>query len=130
MFTVPLAGSAEAPREALIEFARAFRQCVLGEECMAGMRTIVAEAVRFPDMAARTYRLGPEETMQRLTQYLAKAMNVGALRQADPRFAADMLVGMLIGTERTALLFGEQPEKHDEDARVAAIIDCFLRAFA
>lgn len=129
IFTVPLAGSAERPREALAEFARAFRSCVLGGNCMASMRTMVSEAVRFPEMAARTYRLGPEETMQRLTQYLRKAMESGALRQDDPRFAADMLVGMLVGAERTRLLFGVQREPFDEEARVIAIIDCFLRAF-
>ena len=129
IFTVPLAGSAEHPREALVEFARAFRACVLGGNCMASMRTMVSEAVRFPEMAARTYRLGPEETMQRLTQYLRKAMESDALREGDPRFAADMLVGMLVGSERTRLLFGVQPEPFDEEARVTAIIDCFLRAF-
>ena len=129
IFTVPLAGSAERPREALTEFARAFRACVLGGHCMAGMRTIVSEAGRFPEMAARTYKLGPEETMQRLTDYLRKSMQAGKLRQDDPRFAADMLVGMLVGAERTRLLFGVSPEPFDEEARVVAIVDCFLRAY-
>lgn len=128
-FTVSLGGDPSKPRAALIEFARAFRSCVLSGTCMASMRTMVAEAQRFPEMAARTYHLGPEETRRQLAAFVARAMHGGYLRNEEPTFAADMLLGMLIGAERTRLLFGVSPEPVDEEARIAAIVDCFLRAF-
>lgn len=130
VFTVPLAGSPQHPRETLTEFARAFRGCVLSGACLASMRTIISESQRMPEMAERTYVLGPEETMQRLAAYLQKCIEAGSLRAGDARFAADMLVGMLVGAERTRLLFGVAPEPFDEEARIAAILDAFLRAFA
>lgn len=129
VFTVPLAGNPAEPRETLTEFARAYRSCVLSGYCMASMRTIISEAQRFPEMVARTYHLGPAETMQRLAEYMAKSMDCGALRRDDPRFAADMLVGMLVGSDRTRMLFGVAPEPVDEEKRIAAILDCFMRAF-
>ncbi len=128
-FTVPLAGDPSKPRQTLIEFARAFRACVLSGTCMASMRTMVGEAQRFPEMAARTYHLGPAETKHQLAQYLARAMQAGCLREDTPDFAADMLISMLIGAERTRLLFGVPLEPIDEEARIAAVIDCFLRAY-
>ena len=128
-FTVSLSGDPAAPRAALIEFGRAFRACVLSGNCMASMRTMVSETVRFPEMAARTYQLGPAETARQLAAYLERAMQAGSLRQDDPKFAADMLTGMLIGAERTRLLFGVPLEPIDEDARIVAIIDCFMRAY-
>ena len=128
-FTVSLGGDPTQPRHALIEFARAFRACVLSGTCMASMRTIVGETQRFPDMAARTYHLGPEETRRQLAAFLQRAMQEGPLRQDDALFAADMLTGMLIGAERTRLLFGVALEPNDEEARLTAIVDCFLRAY-
>lgn len=128
-FTVSLAGDPHALRPALLEFASTFRDCVLSGTCMASMRTIVGEAQRFPEMAARTYHLGPEETRRQLAAFLTRAMLAGVLRDDDALFAADMLLGMLIGAERTRLLFGVSPEPVDEEARVMAIVDCFLRAF-
>lgn len=129
VFTVPLAGSPNLPRETLTEFGRAFRACVLSGHCLASMRTIISESQRMPGMAERSYYLGPEETMQRLAAYLKKCIEVGSLHAGDARFAADMLVGMLVGAERTRLLFGVTPEPFDEEARTAAIVDTFLRAF-
>lgn len=130
LFTVSLSGDPSTPRATLIEFGRTFRACVLQGTCMAAMRTMVSEALRFPDMAARTYELGPGETRRRLASYLKRAMDAGKLRRDDELFAADMLVGMLIGAERTRQLFGVAAEPTDEEQRLSAIIDCFLRAYA
>jgi TetR/AcrR family transcriptional repressor of mexJK operon len=128
-FTVSLSGDPAAPRTALIEFGRAYRACVLSGNCMASMRTMVGETQRFPEMAARTFHLGPAETSRQLAAYLERAMQAGRLRHDNAAFAADMFVGMLIGAERTRLLFGVPLENVDEEVRIAAIVDCFLRAY-
>lgn len=130
LFLVSLSGSPDNPRQTLIEFGRKYYEGVLSGQCVAWMRMIAAESGRFPEMAQRTYQLGPVAMLDQLGNYLERAMQVGKLRNDDPLFAAEMLYGMLSGVERTRMLFGVQREPYDLDTRVSAIIDCFLHAYA
>ena len=130
MFAVPLSDSPDNPRQTLIEFGRMYYECVLSGQCSAWIRVIAAEAPRFPEMAARTYKLGPAAMLDQLTDYMRRAMALKTLREDDPRLAAEMLYGMLSGAERTRMLFGVEREPYDPVARVTAIVDCFMRAYA
>lgn len=130
LFLVSLSGSPDNPRQTLIEFGRKYYEGVLSGQCVAWMRMIAAESGRFPEMAQRTYQLGPVAMLDQLGNYLERAMQVGKLRNDDPLFAAEMLYGMLSGVERTRMLFGVEREPYDLDTRVSAIIDCFLHAYA
>src|SRR5690606_10229590 len=114
----------------LIEFGRKYYEGVLSGQCVAWMRMIAAESGRFPDMAERTYQLGPLAMLGQLADYLERAMQAGKLRTDDPLFAAEMLYGMLSGVERTRMLFGVAREPYDLETRVGAIIDCFMHAYA
>lgn len=129
LFLVTLSGNPDDPREALLEFGRKYYEGVLSGQCVAWMRMIAAEAPRFPDMAARTYRLGPVAMLEQLTDYLRRTMERNKLRNDDPQLAAEILYGMLSGAERTRMLFGVDREPYDQEARVTAIIDCFMRAY-
>ena len=64
----------------------------------------------------------------RLAARLELAMRAGELRRDDPEFAAELLLGMLVGQDRLKRLFGVAPAK--AKGRAEAIVDCFLRAFA
>lgn len=130
LFLVSLSGSPDNPRQTLIEFGRKYYEGVLSSQCVAWMRMIAAESGRFPEMAQRTYQLGPVAMLDQLGNYLERAMQVGKLRRDDPLFAAEMLYGMLSGVERTRMLFGVEREPYDLETRVSAIIDCFLHAYA
>ena len=130
LFLVSLSGSPDNPRQTLIEFGRKYYEGVLSGQCVAWMRMIAAESSRFPEMAQRTYQLGPVAMLDQLGNYLERAMQVGKLRSDDPLFAAEMLYGMLSGVERMRMLFGVEREPYDLDTRVSAIIDCFLHAYA
>ncbi len=130
LFLVSLSGSPDNPRQTLIEFGRKYYEGVLSGQCVAWMRMIAAESGRFPEMAQRTYQLGPVAMLEQLGSYLERAMQVGRLRSDDPLFAAEMLYGMLSGVERTRMLFGVEREPYDLETRVSAIIDCFLHAYA
>jgi len=55
-------------------------------------------------------------------------MDAGELRHDDPRFAAELLLGMLVGHDRIKRLFGVPLEETDA-ARAAHVVDCFLRAY-
>jgi TetR/AcrR family transcriptional repressor of mexJK operon len=130
MFVVSLSGSPSHPRQTLLEFGRKYYEGVLSGQCVAWVRMIAAESPRFPEMAARSYELGPAAMLAQLADYLRRAMEVGQLRQDDPVLAAEILYGMLSGAERTRMLFNAEREPYDQEVRVTAIIDCFMRAYA
>ena len=58
-------------------------------------------------------------------------MDEGRLRRDDPQYAAETLLAMLDCGDRSRRLFGAALlASATEQARVARIIDCYLRAFA
>ena len=127
---VSLDGDETDVRESLLRFGALFRAKALGDG-IAHYRTLIAEAQRFPELAKSFYDNGPAQTARRLAEFLDRAMAHGRLRRDDPGFAADMLLGMLTGIERTHRLCGEPPLPPAAEAqRIARIINCFLLAFA
>jgi len=128
---VSLDGDGGDIRERLVRFAAAFRQRLLGDEGLAMYRTLSAEVPRFPALGQAFFDKGPKQTLDRLAAFLAGAMQAGRLRRDDPLFAAETLIGMLTGFEHTRRLFCVSAGTLSaEQSRVAAIVDCFLRAFA
>ena len=121
-------------RARLIRFAAAFRCVVLGARCIALYRTLIAESTRFPEMMRPFYESGPAHTLSELAGLLESEMLAGRLRSDGPetaKFAAEMLLSMLSGTERTRYLLGiENHPPEDEHTKVERIVDCFLRSFA
>ncbi|PWB59748.1 MAG: hypothetical protein C3F18_00645 [Nitrosomonadales bacterium] len=128
---VSLDGQTGDVRATLLRFGTTFRQRVHGAEGLAMFRTLMAEAARFPALAQAYFAKGPEQTAARLAEFLGRAMANGQLRQDDPRFAAEMLLGMLNNIDHFRRISGnhELPESQ-ENARTGQIIDCFLRAYA
>lgn len=128
---VSLEGDTGNVRECLLRFSQAFRRKLLSDEGMAMFRVLVAEAVRFPALARAFYDKGPLETRRRLAGVLERAMDAGGLRREDPAFAAEMLVGMLMGLDRTARMCGAPLlTESEEEGRIGLIVDTFLRAYA
>ena len=118
-------------RTGLLRFALAFRSRVLHADGVAMFRTLAAEIPRFPALARAIYAGGPGETARGLARYLEKAMAAGHLRRDDPRFAAELLLGMLVGHDRVKRLFGVARYDARNDARRAArIVDGFLRMYS
>lgn len=128
---VSLDGEGGNLRERLLRFGAALRQRVLGDEGLAMFRTLAAEVPRFPALAQAFFDKGPARTLARLADFLALAMDEGTLIREDPRFAAEMLLSLLEGFDRTRRMFGapECPADQEQD-RIERIVDCFLRAYA
>jgi len=128
---VSLDGDGGDIRERLLRFGAALRQRVIGDEGLAMFRTLSAEVPRFPALGQAFFDKGPGQTVRRLADFLARAMNEGTLRQDEPLFAAEMLFSMLAGFDRASRLFGAPllPAVQERN-RVARIVDCFLRAYA
>lgn len=127
--SVALEGEAGDVRASLLRFASSFRERVLGSEGLAMFRALTAETARFPSLAQSYFAKGPEQTADRLADFLGRAMEDGRLRRDDPRFAAEMLMSMLGGVEHFRRLCTAPQPAVAESARIAQIVDCFLRAY-
>jgi TetR/AcrR family transcriptional repressor of mexJK operon len=122
----------DAPRDlrgALVAFGEAYRSRALGAQGIATFRTLVPEIPRFRALARAMYAASAGEMARRLAQAIGRAMDEGRLRREDPRFAAELLLGMLVGHDRIKRLFGVALAEESEADRTARIVDCFLRAF-
>ncbi len=117
-------------RTTLLLFAVTIREKVLGELGLSLHRVLVSEAPRVPQLVQAIFAAGPGETARRLRELIGRAMDEGRLRRDDPAFAADMLMSMLTGMERSRRLLGSLNPDDDSPDRAARIVDCFLRAFA
>lgn len=127
---VALDGRTDDLRKSLFRFAETFRQKVLGDEGLAMFRALTSEAPRFPALTQAFFAKGPNHTASRLADFLGRAMADGRLRRDDPRFAAEMLLGMLGGIEHARRLCVAPAPEFDEGVRIGQIVDCFLRAYA
>ena len=126
---IALDGNDQGLRERLLRFGIAFRAKALSVEGLGFYRALVAETKRFPELAATFYRTGPAQTAARLREVLKEAMDCGELRPADADFASVTLLSMLVGAERSHYLLSGEPPPEPDPARVAQIVDCYLRAF-
>lgn len=118
-------------RGGLLRFALAYRSRTLNPQGIAMFRTFVAEMPRFRALARAMYAAGAGETTRGLAAWLRRAMAAGRLRRADPQFAAEVLMGMLVGHDRLKRLYGVAPRRiAAETRRAARLVDCFLRAFS
>lgn len=117
-------------RDRLTRFGIRYREKLLSPSGIGLYRILVAEASRFPELAAAVYRAGPEQTTARLQTVLAEAMQRGELCTVDPDFAAAMLQSMLVGVERNCYLFSGKPVPEPDPAQAGRIVDRFMRAFA
>ena len=126
---IELESPSQDVRAGLLRFGRAYRRRVLGAQGIATFRTVVPEVPRFPALARAMYAGSAGVLVQRLAEYLGRAMHDGRLRRDDPQLAAEVFLGMLVGQDRIKRLFGVVPEEK-EARRAARIVDCFLRAYA
>jgi AcrR family transcriptional regulator len=113
----------------LIAFSLALRKKLLSPEGLEWYRTAIADLSRLPELARIVWRQGPLETVSRLADFLASAMDRGELRRGDPMFAAEMLNGMLINLDRTRGLLAGDLNPNADPEKVERIVACFLRAY-
>ncbi|HEY8590331.1 MAG TPA: TetR/AcrR family transcriptional regulator [Naasia sp.] len=103
--TVLAAGGAtgvEPPRPSLDDLEAGLAQLgrayadLLADPRMTGlMRTIIAEAPRFPELRERTFDFGTLPVLQALRHYLHEAHSVGVADIGDAEVAATQFLGMI-----------------------------------
>ena len=110
-------------RQSLIRFAVEYRKRALGAQGIATFRTLVPEVPRFRAVARDMYANTAGEMVRRLAAYLKEKLDA-----EDPEFSAEMFLSMLAGHDRLKRLFAVPVGGETEAARVARIVDLFLKA--
>ncbi|MBU9698169.1 TetR/AcrR family transcriptional regulator [Rhodobacteraceae bacterium HSP-20] len=93
----------------------AFAQSDFGQRMF---RMCVAEADRFPALGAAFYDSGPKLIRERLTRYLAKAVERGELRIEDLDLAADQFAQLCKANLHDRAVFGQGVATPRDVARV------------
>lgn len=107
--------SRQDPLAALREACRDMLEFVLQPDAVAFYRVLIAESVRFPDLAAtvvRHSRLRFGVAMQRLIE---AAQEAGQLRPAESAQLQDLLYGLVVGWPLHQALLGRAPLSEDAD---------------
>jgi TetR/AcrR family transcriptional regulator, mexJK operon transcriptional repressor len=107
------------------------RTIVTGEASFL-FRTVVAEAVRSPELGNLFYARGPGLTVERLTQYLAEASVRGELACDDPHLAARLFLGAVVSQFHLRRLFQsawKPPSEKEIGRHVDAAVAMFMAKF-
>ncbi len=75
-------------RHALAHIAGRFMEVVMAPDAVGLYRLIIAEGIRFPELARTFYRLGPDRTYAHLAGMLSVWRERGLIRVDDPQRAA------------------------------------------
>ncbi len=129
---IPLLDPGSDFEATLRSFCRRFIEKVTAPQAIALHRLIHAEAGRFPEIGEIFYERGPGTTLRLLGNFIAAAMDRGAIRSDDAIQAARVLITLCMFGGHQQLLLGriEQADPERVAADADAAVDIFLRAYA
>lgn len=97
----------DAPVEsALADFGHALAGLLLGESAVAINRAAISEARTAPTLARMLSEAGREATLPVFIRYLERCRSRGVLDFDDPREAAEIFIGLLLGDAQVRRLLG------------------------
>ena len=113
-------------------FAHGFLMTILAAPSTALFRVVIAESVRFPELAAIFYRAGPATACDYLAGYLGKLHQAGALSAPEPKESAHQFFTLLRGDLyfRRLLNLTPPPRSPEVEAVVGKAVSAFLAAHA
>jgi AcrR family transcriptional regulator len=115
----------------LLRFARALVVFLLSAEIVASCRLVIAEAERVPGLGQAFYNNGPARLLERLEQFMARAMGAGLLRRADAHVAAEQFIDLVRGDLQLRALLGLKQGLGSRavDAVIRRGVESFYRAY-
>lgn len=116
------------PEAGLTAFALHLVKALLNEETTGTVRILISEGDRVPDIAEAFFRIGPENAIRRLAEYLQRLSDSGTLKIEDPAAAAQAFLGMVTGNLliRRLILPQSAPAIPDLDRYVRQAVRLFL----
>lgn len=120
------------PRDVLFDVATQYYALAFSPGALGLMRTIVSASQRFPEIGQDFYDAGPRQTLEVLTDWVAREVQAGRLVTTNPRLAAEHFLSMLLGHIQTRGLLGlaTTQTQADLEERAAFCADAFMRAFS
>ncbi|NDK37288.1 TetR/AcrR family transcriptional regulator [Pseudoxanthomonas gei] len=118
-------------RTVLLAFAVEHLQRLSDPHVVTTCQLLSAEAAQFPEEARTLYRDGCDTLQQRLAGWLALAMRRGQLRLDDASWAAELLLGMIVGLdfERQRFAFPHRDTDALRRRWAEYAVDAFLHSF-
>ncbi|MBZ5486600.1 TetR/AcrR family transcriptional regulator [Halomonas aquamarina] len=118
----------QAPEQVLYEMGRRMLMLVFDPGVIRLVRGLAFEAERAPELGELFLSRGPDHTREALAHYLADQVARGQLRLDDPREAAGMFMGMLLGEWHINALLGRrlQIDEAQCNARARRCVAIFL----
>lgn len=112
----------------LIEFGQRLLATLMSPALIGVYRSIMTEALRFPDLAKAFYDKGPGRASDRLAEVLEEAKSRGEIELDDCHSAADHFVGMLRDNLHLQVILGlrSPPSPVEAEAAVASAVSIFL----
>ena len=125
--TVEQIGNRDLDRT-LMEFSRRLLDIYMSSRLIGVLRTVMAEASRFPELARAFYETGPGRASARLTEVLEAARARGEIDVPDCRMAADHFVGMVRDNLHLQVLLGLRAPPNLEEAEnlITSVVSTFL----
>jgi len=125
--TVEQIGNRDLDRT-LMEFSRRLLDIYMSSRLIGVLRTVTAEASRFPELARAFYETGPGRASARLTEVLEAARARGEIDVPDCRMAADHFVGMVRDNLHLQVLLGLRAPPNLEEAEnlITSVVSTFL----
>jgi AcrR family transcriptional regulator len=116
---------------ALMGLGQTLLRVVLSGFGLRNFILVVSEAGRAPEIGRAFYESGPMRGVERLAEFIGRAMDEGRLRRADPVAAAHQFVGLCQNRLLKARLCNAAPEPTEAEieTEVAAAVDTFMAAF-
>jgi AcrR family transcriptional regulator len=118
-------------RAVLTEFAVARQRIVLSPRHRAVLGLVIAERVRFPDLAQIYWERGPQRTGRQLITYLEALRNRDVLAIDDAEEAAEFFIGMLFQRWAKHVYYTNQPPPSEAlmRARAERVVARFWAAY-
>jgi len=121
---IPLSGD---PAAALLLFGKAVLERVLLPRTLDMTRLMIAEAVRFPDLAQTIWRSGHEQPAIVLAEWITHQQKKGVLRKRQPpMLLARQFVDLVVTDAQLRALIGI-PGTYNHDKALKLAIDTFLQ---
>jgi AcrR family transcriptional regulator len=121
------AGAGESLEDVLHRTAQRILAAALSPEALALYRILIAEAPRFPELAAIMNRQGAARGMERIAQLLTRAAEAGELAIPDAGFATEQFVNMVLAApRRRALGIGKPMTSAELDRWMRRTVALFL----
>ncbi|MEA1672512.1 TetR/AcrR family transcriptional regulator [Nitrospirillum sp. BR 11163] len=90
-----IAESCGPPEEVLVQFGTSLLEALVQPDVMAMNRILVAEGRLFPDQLEGFFRTGPDQSRDKVANYLRRAADQGLVVVDDPVTAARIFFGMV-----------------------------------